>query len=252
LSLAGPTGGMTGFGLLAGTQAAGIKYTTPSLAGVRLTAGVFDPVVYKKSGWTSTFPPRPEAEITYDLDGGGFNLHVFAAGGYQTMRTQTLDTSIWGASGGARVEVGPVRVGGGAFLGKGAGVNYAFDSNPALVSGSTTKTVTNPDGTMTIENTYEVRDSSGFVGMVMVVLGPVDVGGGFGQTKIKQLAADKTPAAAMMVSTLKSQTGITAAVVYHLSENMHLGLDFINGKYEWTNGETQALNVFNGGMTVTF
>ena len=153
---------------------------------------------------------------------------------------------------GARVEVGPVRVGGGGFFGKGAGVNYAFDSNPALASGSSMRTITNPDGTMTMESSNEIRNTSGFVGMVQVVLGPVDIGGGFGQTQIAQVAADKTPAAAMMVSTLKSQTGITAAVVYHLNESMHLGLDFINGTYKWTNDESQSLNVFNGGVTVTF
>jgi hypothetical protein len=250
LSLAGPTSGMTGFGVLAGTQTAGIKYTTPSFAGVRLTAGVFDPVVYKKAVWTSTHAPRPEAEITYDLESDAFDLHVFASGGVQSMRTETRDTSVWGAGAGARVEVGPVRVGGGGFTGKGAGVNYAFDSNPALASGSTIRAVTSPSGAVSTENTYEIRNSSGFVGMVQVVLGPVDVGGGFGQTRIEQLAADE--AAAMMVSTLESQTGISAALVFHLNESMHFGLDFINGKYEWTNGETQALNVFNAGVTVTF
>lgn len=250
LSLAGPTSGMTGFGVLAGTQAAGVKYTTPSLSGLRLIAGIFDPIVYKKAVWVSSHSPRPEAEITYDLRTDGFGLHVFGSGGYQSLRSQSLDASIWGLSYGARVELGPVRVGGGGFLGKGAGVNYAFDSNPALSSGTSTRTVTNPDGTMSTENTYEIRDTRGFVGMVQLVLGPVDVGAGFGQTQIDQVAADK--AAAMMVSTLESQTGISAAVVYHLNESMHFGLDFINGKYAWTNGESQALNVFNGGVTVTF
>ncbi len=47
------------------------------------------------------------------------------------------------------------------------------------------------------------------IGMVQVALGPVDVGGGYGQTVILQVDADKANAAT--VSTLKSQTGITAA-----------------------------------------
>lgn len=250
----GPTGGMTGFGVLTATHAAGLTYTTPNLSGVKLAAGIFDPATYIGAHWGRTSVPRVEAELTYDLHRDGFVVHLFGSGGFQPLLTSTESTSIWGAMGGGRLEVGPVRVGVGGFLGKASGINYAFDDNPALSSSTSTKSVTTVDdmgmpSTSMVKN-YELRNTRGFVGMLQVALGPVDIGGGYGQTVVLQVDADK--ANALMVSTLKSQTGITAAVVYHMNESLHLDLDFINGAYKWYNGESEKLNMLNGGATVTF
>jgi hypothetical protein len=108
------------------------------------------------------------------------------------------------------------------------------------------------NGMPTMVQSYELRSQTGFFGMVQVVLGPIDIGGGFGQTSIASLDADKTPAAMMGISHLKTQTGFFGAVVYHLTENLHADIDFIQGGYKWTNGESQKLNMINGGVTVTF
>jgi hypothetical protein len=254
LKYQGPTGGMTGFGVLSATYAAGVMYTTPSLAGLKLTLGIFDPVTYVTAGWGRTSVPRPEVEIAYDLRGNGLLVHVFGSGGFQPLLTPRDSTSIWGASGGARVEFGPVRVGFGGFLGKAPGINYAFDDNPALSSSTATRSVTMTDAagmvTTSMVKSYELRNTRGFVGMVQVALGPVDVSAGAGQTVVLQVEADKLNAAT--VSTLKSQTAITAAIVYHLNESLHLDLDFINGGYKWYNGESEKLNMLNAGATVTF
>jgi hypothetical protein len=250
LTLSGGTGGMTGFGLLGGTYAAGLMYTTPSLAGIKLALGIFDPIKYAKAGWQRTRAPRPEAELTYDLQRPGLALHVFGSGGYQELPSPVQASSIWGFSYGVRVELGPVRIGGAGFIGQGAGISYAFDSNPALSSGSSKIITTNPDGSMVEQQTYELRTQQGYVGMVQIALGPFDVGGGAGQTQNGQVDADK--AAAMLISTLKTQTGFFGAVVYHINENLHLDVDYMNGTFRWTNGESQSLNMFNGGVTVTF
>jgi hypothetical protein len=250
----GPTGGMTGFGVLAATHAAGVAYTTPDLSGVKLMVGVFDPATYVTAGWGKTSAPRPEAQLSYDLKSDNVALHLFGAAGWQPILTLTQSDSIWGASAGGRVEFGPVRLGVGGFMGKAPGINYAFDDNPALSSSTSQKavTVTNEDGTTstTMERDYQLRNTRGFVGMVQVALGPVDISGGAGQTVVLQVDADK--ANAIMVSTLKSQTAITAAVVYHMNESFHLDLDFINGAYKWYNGESEKLNLVNAGATVTF
>lgn len=250
----GPTGGMTGFGVLAATHAAGIAYTSPNLSGIKLTVGVFDPATYVTAGWGKTSAPRPEAELSYDLRQGSVAVHVFGSAGWQPILTLTTKDSIWGAMGGGRFEFGPVRIGVGGFMGKAPGINYAFDDNPAL-SSSTSRhdvTVTNMDGTTstTMERDYQLRNTRGFVGMVQLALGSVDISAGAGQTVVLQVDADKANAA--MVSTLKSQTAITAAIVYHLNESFHLDLDFINGGYRWYNGESEKLNLLNAGVTVTF
>jgi hypothetical protein len=256
LTFPGPMGGMTGFGVLSSSYSAGLSYTTPNLSGVRLGVGVFDPITYPSSGWATTRAIRPEAELSYDLRQNTTAVHVFASGGYQTLNLagSTESEAIWAATFGARLEFGPLHLGGGGFVGRGAGINHAFDLNPALASGSTFRTITttNPDGTTStaMEKTNEIRSQRGFVGMVQVVLGPVDVNAGVGQTQNLLLPEDK--AASALVSVLKTQTAISAGVVYHMNESFHLDLDFINGAYRWYNGESQKLNVVNVGTTLTF
>lgn len=256
LTYPGPTGGMAGFGLLSATYNGGLTYTTPNLAGLRATLGLFDGSTYVLASWGSNRTVRPELELAYDLKCDGMLLHLFGSGGIQKLHKggSQFSETIWGTTFGGRFEIGPLRVGVGGFTGKGAGVNYAFDDNPAQASTVSLRTIRNdPTTGMPItEKSYEIRSTRGFVGMVQVVLGPVDIGGGAGQTQIGQVDADKTPENVALVSSLKSQTGITAAVVYHLNESLHFDVDFMNGAYEWTNGEHQKLNVVNAGVTLTF
>ena len=249
----GPTGGMTGFGLLGGFPAAGIMYTTPSLAGFKASAGVFEASRYGLAGWNTTRYPRPEAELAYDLHTSGVKLHLFASGGFQTLYNgnSVLTTTVWAAAYGGRFEVGPLRVGGGGFTGKGAGTVYAFDDNPAMSSPASMTNVFNPMTMMNVPiNTYEIRNTHGFFGIAQVALGPVDIGGGAGQTQISLVDADV--AALNTVSPLKSQLGFFGAVVYHLNENFHLDLDAFQGGYKWYNDEHQKMNVVSAGATVTF
>jgi hypothetical protein len=254
LTYQGPTGGMTGFGVLSATHAAGITYTTPNLSGLKVSAGIFDPATYIMAHWGRTTVPRVEGEITYDLRREGLLVHVFGSGGFQPLRTSSDSSSTWGAMGGGRLEVGPVHIGVGGFLGKASGINYAFDDNPALSSSTSMRGVSMTDAmgvtTTSMVKSYELRNTRGFVGMVQIALGKLDIGGGYGQTVVLQVDADRANAGT--VSTLKTQTGITAAVVYHMNESLHLDLDFMNGAYKWYNGESEKLNMLNGGVTVTF
>jgi hypothetical protein len=246
---------MTGFGVLSATYAAGIAYATPSMAGVKFTLGVFDPATYIMAGWGRTGAPRVEAELAYDLASPGVLVHLFGSGGVQPLLTSKDSATIWGAMGGARLEFGPVHLGFGGFVGHAPGINYAFDDSPALSSSTAMKDITTFDSATGMNVTqmvhsYELRNTRGFMGIVQLALGPVDVSAGAGQTVVLQVDADKANAA--MVSTLKSQTGITAAVVYHLNESFHLDVDFFTGQYRWYNAESERLNMLNGGVTVTF
>jgi len=246
----GPTGGMTGFGVLGATYAAGVTYDTPSVSGVKLSLGIFDPATYIGAGYGRTSTPRGEAELSYKLQRDGLLVRLFGSGGFQSLPVRSSSESIWGASAGGRFEFGPVHVGLGGFLGRAPGINYAFDDNPALASSTSTRVVPDGAGGMIMEMSHDLRNTRGFVGMVQVVLGPVDINAGAGQTVVLQADSDKANAA--KVSTLKSQTAVTAAVVYHMNESFHLDLDFINGAYKWYNGESESLNMLNGGVTVTF
>lgn len=254
LTLPGPTGGMSGFGMIGATYAGGAEYTTPSLAGLRLAVGLYDGASFLSAGWNASRTPRPEVEVTYDLDTGGFRLHVFGSGGFQKVyQASGVDSSsVWGAAYGARVEVGPVRLGGGGFIGKGVGINQAFDDNASISSTASMKNVPDGMGGMRMAQTYEFRTQRGFMGLVQLVLGPCDIGGGFGQTANLLLDVDKTPAAIAANSVVTSQTGITAQAVYHFAESFHFDVDYFNGTYKWSNGEKQQVSALNGGVTMTF
>ncbi len=252
LSFPGPTTGMTGFGVLGGLYAPGAAYLSPSFGGLRVGVGVFEAAKYSSAGWSRTQGIRPEAEITYDLQASGLRAHVFAEGGYQKLQVgnDTASTSIWGMSGGLRLELGPVRLGGGGFFGKGIGINHAFDDNESITSGSTMRTVTAPDGTMGTVKSNQVRNQRGFVGIAQVVLGPVDIHAGVGQTVLLLLPEDE--AAIGAISVIKSQLGMSTGVVYHLTDSLHLDVDFMRGQYRWYGGEQQTVSVINSGATVTF
>jgi hypothetical protein len=260
----GPTAGMGGFGLLAGYQAAGVMYATPSLSGLKVSVGVFDASNYGLAAWNTTRIPRPEAEVAYDLHAGNINLHVFGSGGVQKLYNgnSPLNATIWAANYGGRFEIGPLHIGAGGFMGKGAGVVYAFDDNPAMTSTSTTTNVFNPATNMNVAiKDYQVRMTRGYFGMAQVALGPVDIGGGVGQTQILLLDEDKAvlttktlPDGSMVqaISPLKTLTGFFGAVVYHINESLHLDVDFMNGSFKWYNTEHQKMNVVSGGATLTF
>jgi hypothetical protein len=51
---------------------------------------------------------------------------------------------------------------------------------------------------------------------------------------------------------LKTQTGISAGVVYHMNESLHFDVDFINTAFAWYGGEKQKVNFVNAGVTLTF
>jgi len=153
----GPTGGMTGFGVLGATYAAGVTYDTPSFSGLKLSLGIFDPATYISAGYSRTGPPRAEAELSYNLRREGLLVHLFGSGGFQTLPVHSTSESIWGASGGGRVEFGPVRVGVGGFLGKAPGINYAFDDNPALASSTSTRVVPDGAGGMITEMSHTLQ-----------------------------------------------------------------------------------------------
>jgi hypothetical protein len=89
-------------------------------------------------------------------------------------------------------------------------------------------------------------------------LGEVDLNLGWGITRVYQLTADidpqyfdpdtKLPAK----SVLKSQMGLSAVLVYHFTDYLHGALDYFRAESRWWQGESQVINSFNAGLTVTW
>jgi hypothetical protein len=275
----GPTQGQIGFGLLGAGFSGGAVYATPVLAGLQLSAGLFDAVQLQGNGsWTRTRFPRVEAELTFEqrfLDGWG-KVVAFGSGLHQKVYksgycTPTFvpetnsyipcDITILGGVAGGRLELGPFHLGASGFYGKGTGINYALEVSDAA-----------------LDKIGNLRKTTGVYVQGQVVIRKVELFAGWGITQIYLTDYDKNylkpdprdprsrdpdPAVQAMAdkvhvwSVLKDQIGINAGVVYHVTPSVHLDLDFFRAEADWWAvngfaGQTQVVWVGNGGMTVSW
>jgi hypothetical protein len=265
----GPACGHIGTGVLFPGYSAGLSYSTPSLAGFKVHAGLYDPVVFNPGfaeDWSHATFLRPEGSITFDRPLGDMvKLKVGVEGLVQPIGRVRTDpvtnaksnetSSVWGVSGGARAEIGPVRLGAAAFRGRGIGLGYAVQRSAAT---------SDNDGTATAAGglTYQLRSFTGFYGQAGVVVGDVQLAAGYGRGSVDQLPVDKRNP---NLSVFHSQTGISAAVYYHASDSIVLGLDYFRYMASWYGapfvdangqptggklaGEKQNLNFLNAGVT---
>ncbi len=255
----GPTNGHIGFGVLANGFSAGFVYTTPDFNGLKLAAGVYDPSGLVGSPWERTKYPRPEGELTYDRDFGFGLVHLFVNAAWQKIyeRNNIRDVTVSGVGYGGRVELGPVHLGLAGHTGTGLGISYAFEPSAA--------TYGQP------QQNSELRSFDGFYGQLQVALGKVDLQAGAGITRVKPLVYDRvnfidddtnpeTPALnddgdptqndPLTINLLKHQLGLSAGVVYHISDVLHFDVDYFRADFRWQlAGQKQILNFINAGLT---
>lgn len=258
----GPACGHIGTGVAFPGYSAGFSYSTPSLGGLQIHAGIYDPIVLgiPQPVWKRAPLLRPEGAITFETKLGSTGLlKIGAEGMFQplarlneaTTPAKAESTSVWGASGGARLEVGPVRFGAAAFRGRGVGITYALQSTTATLS---TKTA-------------ELRSFTGIYGQGAIMVGKVHVAAGAGVASADQLPSDRLDTS---LSVIHQQIGVSAALYYHLSDSVVLGFDYFRFMARWYGapksvlgadgtpvladgtlmaGEKQDINFFNAGVT---
>lgn len=249
----GPSGGHNGFGVLAPIYAAGVTYVTPKMGGLQLSIGYFDPAVLFGTYWTRSKWGRPEAELTFDSQvSDRARIHLFANGAYQKVYnvSNSDDATVYAGGAGARVEVGPVHLGVAAHRGQGVGTMYFMASDDTAVDAAF------------FPGTYigskKLRTFDGAYVQSQFVLGTCDLNLGWGITRVHQLPADIDPTYFDMAtmqpakSVLKSQMGVSAVLVYHFTEYLHGALDYFRADSKWWQGESQVVNSFNVGTTLTW
>jgi hypothetical protein len=232
----GPTAGLIGFGVLASSFSPGLMYTTPSLGGLKIALGIFDPVNLPGS-WESTRSARPETEITYDMGQADsfFKLHLYANGAVQKVYSGNKDETVKGIGGGFRTEVGNFHLGAGGHYGKGLGLYYALEGSEADTPGAG----------------LPFRTASGFSIFGQYVLGKVDLNAAFGQSAIHREALDDDPEH-INDHPIRTQTGISAGVVYHAYDSLHFDIDYLRAMFRWYGGAKEDVNYLNAGVTVTW
>jgi hypothetical protein len=255
----GPACGHIGTGELFPGYGAGVVYNTPSLGGLKLHVGIYDPIIFSAASddWSRASLPRPEGALYFDRRlGGAARIKVGAEGMVQQLsRTcpnaagepATCKGTVWGAAGGLLLAVGPLRVGLSGFTGKGLGLFYALQKTHA-----------------TEDRTHEFRTFTGFYSQTGLEFGRLLITGGFGMSLVNQTNDDKLniPDSTIQgsgLSVIRYHRGISGGVYFHAADNIVLGLDYFNFAAGWWGaplgggnklaGEKQIVNFVNGGVT---
>lgn len=261
--------GHVGFGALWPDFRAQLTYTTPNIGDVfQLSAGIFDPRTVPTYNWTHTRLPRVEGEAVAKYDfapdwgfkawgngswqelGIGVDTTVPGTSPPQVTGRKLHTQSAYGVGGGVTAYLGPVKLGGSGYAGKGMDAFEFLTFNPIFVS---------RDPGLPNER-RRFRPTRGFLAEGSVTIGSTWVMGGFGQAYLDRMPSDtpiNTPGEPQL---LRSQTGISAGV-FHRIDSFVLGLDYFNARYGFDArvvaqptphvvNSKQVVHVVNGGATL--
>ena len=270
----GPTLGQIGFGVLGNGFTSGFLYGTPSFGGLQLDLGAFDAVVLPGMGnWIRTKYPLAQAEMTFTrtFGGGWGKVVLFGNGAYQkvykdgactsftdmeTGNTVPCDETVAGVGYGGRLELGPVHIGAAGHTGRGLGLNYALETSDVAQ-----------------DKQGNLRRITGWYVQSQFVIGKVDLFAGWGLVQVfntdydnlHTIADPRDPNARIYpFNGLKRRMGINAGIVYNVTSNLHLDLDFFRAEADFYNTPDktsagvqfpdmkQVVWVGNGGMTVNW
>jgi hypothetical protein len=222
-----PTCGHIGTGALGPGNGAGFTYVTPSAGGLRLKAGLYDPVRLL-GAWERVPYPRPEGALMFERRfSDKLMIKLQGEGMYQYMAQSGEDRTdkVWGVAGGGRLEAGPLRLGLAAFRGKGLGAYIALQNASSTFEPAT----------------REFRYFTGLYAQTALVFGREQISAGIGRVIADQLPADKNDYGK---SNLKAQTGISGAFYHHVTDHLVLGVDYLYFHTDWW-GARNSTNVFD-------
>lgn len=233
--------GSSGAGpIYAGFDAA-IRYISPRIAGFEAAIAVVDPSV---SPFAKMSPmPRFDGEVNYDQSFGTVNVRVIAQGMFEQISKTTpaagmtpaakIDDKIWGGMGTAILGFGPVRLGGGGWMGEGVGERVPLEA-------------ADPANPIFSDQTLELRHFRGYYGNIQgeFMNNFLTVGGGI--LYVKPTALD-------------SQVGVAPNSVLDHQQEFHVtyqhkwdaivfNAEFMHWKTAWHFGETQNLNFMGAGL----
>jgi hypothetical protein len=252
--------GMVGFGAPFPGFDPGLVYATPSLGGLQISLGLYDPATIGNAQLDRAPLPRFEGEAKYNFKE---SLRVFASGFWQVlegtppggMPPKDLHTNAWGAQAGAMLSVGPVMIGGAAYEGAGfSPITYVDESVIAADSAGV------------------LRNSRGAFGLGAVLFNALNlkVAGGLGIWKLDKNKDDSGPVSATgeprNPALIKQNLGATVGV-YQTTGPVHFALEYFRAQHTWYDRgianatdptmvdivtPKQVVNFINVGMTVAW
>jgi hypothetical protein len=294
VSANGPTAGHVGFGVLGNGFGAGFTYATPVVAGAQLTVGAFDANVLPGSTfWERARWPRAEGELTFEKKLGNLGMFkLFGNGMWQLIyeREGPRNATMAGFGYGGRVEVGPVHLGLAGHYGTGIGLNFALDPSASFFNPETPdRKFRTMDGyyaqlqvsplklldvaagagvsrvKLLAEDVVDYTDDDGDDGDADGIA-DMDIDGDMNPSTKSPATApsddDGTPGSdSVGFVPVKSQLGFSGGVTVHLSNNLHLALEYFRAIYTWykpspaaadAQEPRQTFHVVNAGVTYDF
>jgi hypothetical protein len=251
--VAGGSCGHAGFGVLFPGFHAGLVYNTPELAGLQLSAGLFDPAQIGEGQYRRTPLPRVEAELTYKAPD---YFRAFAGTLWQrlsrnvtqegTMELTKQDQDASGLSYGFMVDVSPLAFGFSGYLGKGLGLYTPLEDNP----------FTN------LEPSGALRKQNGYYGAASLTFGQTKVATGLGISRLQRASDDPPDTGDSKVP--RTQVGFSAGVYQGLYKTVIVALEFFRAQTTWYNRglavgpdiaiirPVQTVNFVNAGATLVW
>jgi predicted porin len=233
--------GSSGAGpIYAGFDAA-IRYISPRLAGFELAISVVDPAVSPKAKMSPM--PRFDGEINFDQTFDPVSIRVIGQGMYEKIGTSTppagmtpgtlKESTIWGGMGTAIIGVGPVRVGGGGWMGTGVGERVPLEAS-------------DPANPIFSDQSGELRKFKGYYGNIQgeFMNNFLTVGGGILYVQPTAIDAGVGTAPA---DVLHNQYEFHATYQYKY-DAIVFNAEFMHWVTKWHFGEQQKLNFMGAGI----
>ncbi len=237
VSSGGTTLGRIGYGYLYAQFGAQLRYTTPSLSGVKLAASVVDPsqicaAAFCGSGPAATITKAPgfEGEVSYAGKLGGTNVQGWVSGLYQDAwipaagSTAEAKKTASGGAAGVSVGVSGFDVLASGFLGKGLGSFLLLDIDALDAAG-------------------KERQSTGVLAQAAYTFGSTKLGLSYGQNSMRETDAEEAARQGGGDSALRVRSSWTGGVYHDLNKNLKVVAEFTHASSEWHGGQTQAVDV---------
>jgi len=228
----GTTLGRIGYGYLYSQFGAQLRYTTPSLSGLKLAIAVVDPseicaTAFCGSGpaATNTKAPGYEAEVSYATKAGNANVQAWVSGLYQTAST-ALGEEKTAAGGAAGVSVGVAGLDllASGFIGEGLGSFLLLDIDALDATGK------------------ERRSMGVLVQAAYTLFGKTKLGVSYGQNSIDE-TPDDLAARLAGTSALGARSSWTGGVYHDLNKHLKVVAEVTHATSEWHGGQNQAVDV---------
>ena len=250
--------GMAGFGAPFPGFDPGFVYATPSIAGVQISVGIYDPATVENASLNRAPLPRVEGEAKFDFKD---TVRVFGSGFWQVLEgtpaggVKDLHVNAWGVQGGGMLALGTITVGGAVFEGAGfSPINYLEES---VVTGDA-------NGVL--------RDAHGGFGLAAISFNALHlkIAGGAGLFHLDKTKNDPpapTPTMPTNPALLRQNLGETVGI-YQTTGPVHFAIEYFRAAHTWYDRgianatdpaapasivtPKQVVNFINAGMTITW